>query len=343
VITIDRYREDDQAALDALHRRVIGDRAESLKQRWRWLYFDNPGIGTGAVPIWVARDDGVVIGQMGTLPVRLQAHGSEIDAVWGTDFMVDPDVQRRGLGHQIADAWEAQSGAAIGLSLTDASDAFFTKRGWPRLQRVPRFVKPLTRRVLRAWSRPGWRRTALLLPLQRAVARRCSIGGEVTRVDHFDDAFTRLWNRVAPRFELAVRRDAPYLEWKYAMAPHLHYSIAALVAGGEVAGFVVYRHMDEAERRVTLLVDYLADPEDPVALTSLLRWLDREAIAAGSDLIRVLAPHESFQRTLLASGYVAGRATMRMVARVTGVPVPADFYDSNARWHVVQGDSDVDR
>lgn len=343
MIEIDRYRESDQAELDALHARVIGERAEALRKRWRWLYFDNPATAGGPVPIWVAREDGVAIGQMGTLPVRLCVNGAEIDAAWGSDFMVDPAQQRRGVGEQLATAWEGQSGAALALSLTDASYGFFTKRRWPGVQRVPRFAKPLTQRVLTAWNRPDRRRAALALPLQRAVARWRPRSGAVRRVTHFDDAFTRLWTRVAPRFAFAVRRDATYLEWKYVRAPHLRYSIAALTHGDDVRAFIVYRHVDEPNWRSTVLVDYLADPDDTGALVPLLRWLDRESLEAGADMIRTLAPHEGFQRTLQSAGYLAGRPTMRMTVRITGAPVPPDFYESNRRWHVTQGDSDVDR
>jgi GNAT superfamily N-acetyltransferase len=326
MIDIDRYRPDDRHALDALYRRVLGDeRAEALERRWEWLYLHNPNLPGGSPLIWLARDGTAIVGQYATMPVRLWVNGGEIDAAWGTDVMVAPEGQRQGLGNRLFDTWDQNVGASIGLGLTDASHGLFKKLQWPDLGRVPRFVKPIGGTVGRL--------VATLLPL----------GGVVRRVHHFDERFTRLWERVAPRFAFAVRRDAPYLEWRYVQTPHLRYSIAALVRRGEAAGYVVYRHVDEPGRRITALVDFLADPADPRAMRCLLRWVEREAVAAGSSLIRVFATNIAFQDTLRTSGYHTGKPGMRFVAKINAVPVPPTFYDSFEQWHVTLGDSDVDR
>ena len=42
----------------------------------------------------------------------------------------------------------------------------------------------------------------------------------------------------------------------------MRYSVAALERDGEAAGYVVYRHVQEPRGRVTLLVDFLTDPDD---------------------------------------------------------------------------------
>ncbi|MCK7461270.1 MAG: hypothetical protein MZU84_03970 [Sphingobacterium sp.] len=65
---------------------------------------------------------------------------------------------------------------------------------------------------------------------------------------------------------------------------------AALKRGGEVQGYAVYRHLQEARGRVTLLVDFLADPDDAAGIETLLGWVDREAKAANSDKIRAVLP-----------------------------------------------------
>ena len=71
-----------------------------------------------------------------------------------------------------------------------------------------------------------------------------------------------------------------------------------LERGGEAAGYVVYRHAQEPRGRVTLLVDFLTDPDDASGLLTLLRWVDREARAADSDKIRTFAMHEGFRKLL---------------------------------------------
>jgi hypothetical protein len=211
---------------------------------------------------------------------------------------------------------------------------------------VPRMAKPLSRRALR---RPEWPDalnrliSAVTLPWIRLVARARPLQGEVQIIRHFDASFTRLWERVGPKFGLAVRRDAAYLNWKYIQAPHVRYTIAALRRDGDTHGYAVYRHAQEPRWRVTMLVDFLTDPADTAGLLTLLRWVDREARVADSDKIRAYATHTGFQRVFRKSGYYIRKSTMQLVAKINGVAVPATFYDSADDWHITLGDSDQDR
>jgi hypothetical protein len=165
----------------------------------------------------------------------------------------------------------------------------------------------------------------------------------VRLVQRFDDSFTELWNTLAPKFDLAVRRDAPYLNWKFLSTPHVRYLIATLVRDDRTVGYAVYRHLLEPRGRVTLLVDFLADPADEAGINALLRWIDREARQADSDKIRTFAMHAAFRRALRRSGYFQVKSTMEFVVKVNDLEVPPTFYDSTEAWHVTLGDSDQDR
>ena len=120
-------------------------------------------------------------------------------------------------------------------------------------------------------------------------------------------------------------------------------SIAALRRDDRNIGYAVYRHLHEPRGRVTLLVDFLADPDDEAALRTLLHWIDREARQADSDKIRDFAMHAGFRRVLKRSGYFQVKSTMEFVAKVNGIDVAAAFYENTDNWHVTLGDSDQDR
>jgi hypothetical protein len=162
-------------------------------------------------------------------------------------------------------------------------------------------------------------------------------------LQRFDDSFTELWERLAPRFDFAVRRDAAYLNWKYVSAPHVRYAIAALRRDARTIGYAVYRHLHEPRGRVTLLADFLVDPDDPSDLGTLLRWVDREARQADSDKIRTFAMHAGFRRVLRRAGYFQVKSTVQFVTKVNGIDVQPAFYENTDRWHVTLGDSDQDR
>jgi hypothetical protein len=207
-------------------------------------------------------------------------------------------------------------------------------------------VKPLTRRALRRpnWPQPlNWLVSALTLPIVKIVSRTRPLRAEVRLIQRFDDTFTTLWDELAPKFALAVRRDAAYLNWKYVSAPHVRYSIAVLRREDRNIGYAVYRHLHEPRGRVTLLVDFLTDPDDETALETLLQWIDREARQADSDKIRTFATHAEFRRVLRRSGYFQVKSSMEFVVKVNAIDVQPAFYENIDTWHVTIGDSDQDR
>jgi GNAT superfamily N-acetyltransferase len=343
---IDRYRQDDRRAVETLYRRVFGpDAAEANRLRWDWQYRRNPNNPGGAPVIWVAREGTSVIGQYASMPVRLQVYGSEVDASWGMDVMVAPERQRQGIGEVLVRTWDRHVGASLGLGLSDSSRRLFRKLRWPEPGPIPCIVKPLTRRALK---RPHWPEainrlvSAATLPFVRVIARTRPRRAEVSVIRRFSPEFTQLWDRLATRFDFAVRRDAAYLNWKFVEAPHVRYSIVALRRSGELQGYAVYRHLQEPRGRVTILVDFLVDPDDESGLKTLARWLDREAQAADSDKIRVYALHAGYRRVLKRCGYFPVKSSMEFTVKVNGLTVPQDFYTTTARWHVTLGDSDLD-
>ena len=333
--------------MESLYRRVFGnDAAEASRLRWDWQYRRNPNNPGHEPEIWVAREGPAIIGQYATMPVKLSVRNQEVQGSWGMDVMVAPERQRQGLGEVLFRTWDRNVGASLGLGLSDASYRLFQKMRWPDVGPVPCFVKPLTRRALRMpnWPQPINRFVSwMALPVIRIVSRSRPLRAEVRMIQRFDESFTKLWQELAPKFELAVRRDAAYLNWKYVTAPHVRYQVAALRRDDRNIGYAVYRHLHEPRGRVTLLVDFLADPDDDNALSTLLHWVDREARQADSDKIRTFAMHAGFRKVLRRSGYFQVKSTMEFVVKVNGVDVAPAFYQDTDRWHISLGDSDQDR
>jgi hypothetical protein len=119
--------------------------------------------------------------------------------------------------------------------------------------------------------------------------------------------------------------------------------VVALKRDEAIAGYAVYRHLQEPRGRVTILVDFLVDPSDRSGFETLLRWVDREARAADSDKIRAFVMHAGYRRVMRRAGYFSVKSTLEFTAKVNAVPVPAGFYEHTDDWHVTLGDSDQAR
>ena len=343
---IDRYRPEDQRGVETLYRRTYGaDAADASRLRWDWEHRRNPSNRTGQPNIWVAREGPTVVAQYRTLPVRVSLRGLEVDGAWGTDALVAPERDRQGLGEALVRAWDRNSGAGMTVGASTDSRAVLDRLHWPDSHVLPCLVKPLTRRAVRLPNLPmpvNRLISAVTLPVVQIVARSRPLRAECEPIRRFDSSFTALWDRLAPKFDLAVRRDAPYLTWRYLEPPHVRYSIVALKRQGEVHGYAVYRHRHEPLGRVTMLVDFLVDPDDDAGLKTLLRWVDRAARVEDSDKVRCYVMHGPFRRVLRRNGYFNVKSTLEVAVKVNAVQVPKGFYDSTDGWHIAYGDSDQD-
>ena len=231
----------------------------------------------------------------------------------------------------------------LALGVPAESRSVLDRLHWPESHIVPCVVKPLTRRALRLPQLPTPLNrliSVLMHPFVQIVARSRPLGAECEPIRRFDTSFSGLWERLAPKFDLAVRRDAPYLNWRYVEPPHVRYSIVALKRHGVAQGYAVYRHRHEPLGRVTTLVDFLVDPDDVSGLKTLLRWVDRAARAEDSDKVRCYVMNGAFRRILRRNGYFNVKSALEVSVKVNAVQVPNGFYDETDGWHLTYGDSD---
>jgi hypothetical protein len=196
----------------------------------------------------------------------------------------------------------------------------------------------------RQWSRAlNGVVSTIAMPVVQALVRPSPHSADARAIQRFDAKFTELWRKLAPKFDLAVNRETPYLNWKYVALPHVRYSLAAFHRDEELIGYAVYRNKQEPRGRVTLLVDFLVDPDDAEGFGALLGWVESQARAAGSDKMRCFATHAGFRRRMRRAGFYNVKSTVEFVVKVNSLPLPEDFYRDTSRWHITLGDSDQDR
>jgi hypothetical protein len=343
---IERFHPDDRRGVEQLYRRTYGtEAADATRLRWDWAR-RNPANAGEAPSYLVVHEGPTVIAAAALTPVRVSIRGLDAVGAWCADPLVAAERQRQGLGESLLRTWDRESGVALGAGLSDGTRFLLEKIRWPRAVTMPCVVKPLSRRALRipTWPMPVNRLvSAVTHPFVRVVARAQPLREQVEVVRRFGREIDRLWERVAPRLDLAVRRDADYLNWKYIEPPHVRYSIAVLRRDEEPHGYAVYRHLREPQGRVTQIVDFLVDPEDERGLKTLLRWIDREARAEDADKIRSYVVHARFRRVLRRSGFFAVKSNLLLNAKVNAVQVPQDFYDNVDGWHFTLGDGNLDQ
>jgi GNAT superfamily N-acetyltransferase len=351
-IEIRRRAEGDRDALESMYAEVFGaEAAERNRARFRWQYEENPHCPPEGPEIWVARENGVVLGQYATMPVRVRVNGRMLRGSWGMDVMVRPNLQRKGIGSLLFLYWDQQVEASLGLGLSVQSYTLFRKLRWEDVGPVPCYSKILDPKALLSRRLPRVA-AALLAPLLTAglwavfpSRRRREPQVEVRALaGEFGAEYDVLWERASSKFDFIAERKSEYLQWKYREPPHVRYDVYEARRGpqGELSGYIVLRTAVRNGVRLALIVDLFADPDDRASLGALL---DR-AIDYGREEKAARLQSFTFDRRiagrLLAKGFYLISSPMQFCVRIKS-GVDETFFRNTSRWHVTFGDSDQDR
>jgi GNAT superfamily N-acetyltransferase len=347
LLSIERRSSGDADDLFRLYGGVFGTTlTEASRKRWEWQYLANPASPEGP-EIWVAREDGRLLGQYASMPVRLWWGGGEVRSSWGMDVFLAAEARGRGLGARLFTAWSDHVEVALGLGLTPSSYGLFKKLRYHDVGPVPFFQKILDPREV-ARRRLGPRLGTAAAPLLRAALalthperRWPATDVVVAPWAGFTDEYDGLWERARASYAMCVRRDRAYLEWKYARAPHRRYDVIEARRGGRLDGFAVSRHEDHHGVRLGWVIDLFTETSDEAARDALLGAVLDGFRAAGVARAQAFSMNGALAAGLRRRGFARGRSPMQFCVRtrVAGDDVLA----ARARWHVVFGDSDMDR
>jgi GNAT superfamily N-acetyltransferase len=344
--TIETRSGGDAEDLFHLYEEVFGQAlTESSRRRWTWQYRENPS-AAGEPAIWVARDEGRVLGQYASMPVRLRWGGREVRSSWGMDVFLKEAARGRGIGAQLFDTWRASVDVALGLGLTPSSYGLFRKMGYTDVGPVPFFVKVTDARAVarRRLGAKGARAAPVLglgWRLRHPERPRRDDTLAVTAAASFGDGYDGLWERAGGAWTMCVRRDAAYLDWKYRRCPTREYSIDEARRGGALAGFAVSRHEDYRGLRIGWVVDCFAARDDDAARDALLLAALARFRKDGVARVQAFAMSAPLGRSLRRLGFRASPSPMQFCV---SAQIPSeDVFADRGGWHVVFGDSDMDR
>jgi GNAT superfamily N-acetyltransferase len=341
-----RHHAADQEDIFRFYAETFGqDLTEGSRRRWQWQYAENPQRETEGPSIWIAREGSSVLGQYASMPVALRWGGREVRSSWGMDVFLRPQARGKGVGARLFTAWSDHVEVALGLGLTPSSYGLFKKLRYHDVGPVPFFQKVLDARAV-ARRRLGGAAGTLAAPLLslgwslRYPDRPRASAVTVERITSFGPEFDGLWERAGASYAMCVRRDAAYLDWKYAACPHRAYDLWAAREGGVLRGLAVSRHEDYRGLRIGWLIDVFAGASDTDAKDALLSAVLDSFRAAGVARAQAFALNGPLGDALRRRGFRRAESPMQFCVRTQVEDGPLQ---DRARWHVVFGDSDMDR
>jgi GNAT superfamily N-acetyltransferase len=330
--------------LDLATRNRPGPRSR-LEAKYAKYYESNP---LGAPSLFLARDNesGSLVGMAALFPTALWIAGERVPAGIGGDFAVDEG--HRGFGPALAlQRATVPAVAERGLrcafgSPNQFSELIVRRAGYTDVGRLTRFTKLLSARPLveRYVRRPRLASLAstvagpLVSILSRERLHRRSGRFAIEQPERFDDRFSSLWELARRQLGVTSERNAGLLNWRYGSGD---YTIFALLEGGEVAGYLVYRVGDDTR----IVYDLLCRPERRV-VDALLSEFIRDARRKRASAIDIgyLGPPNLLTKRLRAFGFLQRTAKNGLLVYVDGESPSGVDLASAESWYFMSGDTD---
>lgn len=284
--------EIPESGLAEFYSQQFPQRAEFLKQNWRWLYRVGNQEGIPSPMVAVLGDQ--IVGHGGLIPVTLSRNGEQHTAIWMVDFAVHPEHQRGVIGGGLV---------LTGMAACPLRAAFLNDRSWGMVDRLG-WQSGLHTNAFQLWLRPElhsrMQSFARIKPWINWLAR---MSGKFTQAVWRARTLASKQYSVAPVSEeslaqfshpssllLRAPRTAEFLRWRILAHPHRdQYSVisAASAKGGEYAAIVRILTVTDSDRQETdvewnrrlHLLALCAEPHDDRALSKFFACIVHWALA----------------------------------------------------------------
>jgi GNAT superfamily N-acetyltransferase len=331
--------EDAEAFLSFLSAWVTN---VSLRDRYRWIYQDNPH-GKALTWLAVTSQDNKIVGCTSVFPKKIWLNGHAETGSAGGDTYVDPMWRRKGIAvalHRASLAGMRENGITLeyGFPLQENLGAFrkagaclpgdfvsarcFLSIG-PFLKKVrlDRFVPGKLLEVLDS---------VFLKVTKPGISSSAETEYEVREVDTFDERFEALSEELSSSFKICCVRDSSYLRWRFLNNPFRKYVLLSVTRKRDdrLHGFAAL----EVSEHIGFVTEFFVRPEDDVVkalLIGLMRFgVSRSIHSLWFELINPTGP---FARDLARCGFkfhYSDQKTLEILGdcRRDGMPDLANWY-----------------
>lgn len=262
--------------------------ARNAENTFDWKYLQNPMTPDGDPILDILECDDRIVGMNGRIPVRFKIGEKELAGVWNGDTHVVPD-------HRKASGWFAYQASKIApavsfgmpnpknYAILSAANAVIDVARFTELKACLDLTAVLKakgfNRLLSSFC--GLVFSVVPNPLGLMADRRAESSISVEEVPRFDGRLDELWQAVSQDYSGLMVRDQKFLSWRFDRCPNRDYTRYIAERDGKIVGYMVTRGFRWGGFGRGRIVDYLVRPDDPGALSSLLRRVIRDFRSRG--------------------------------------------------------------
>jgi len=315
-LNIRPYIEGDEKEILELFSLSYGGRQMTLPY-WLWRFRNNPS-GQGVIEL--AWEGNLLVAHYAITSVYLYINGQDYLTGLSGTTMTHPSYRGCGLFPELArctykEMLDRRMPMVWGFPNTMSHRTFVCELGWQDICVIP---------VLR-------------LQLEHPCIASHLDNSYVCELPHVDERFDRFWRKVKNDYDIIVRRDRDYIDWRYFSNPIEKYSLIAYMADEEILGYAVFkRYLNELQ-----IVDILTGKDTVDAGKNLIAFIIAKSIKLGANSVSLwLNVTHPLHHALEKMGFRPEGPVMYLGGLLLNQTFDKSTYDFR-RWYFTMGDSDV--
>ena len=266
------YQTGDEDPINTLFTNVF-QKQRSL-EHWDWKYKNNLLRKT---IVTVAEEDKEIAGHVALVPYQAKWFDTEILFGARTDTMVSPKHRGKGLyrllnEEMIASAQQNNIDYLFGYPAPKAKILFEKYTGADEVGFIPRLMKINRVSSLIINRLPFLKAFHSLLKgvdiFFRSKAYQLPEGYSLKKIEKANHSFNSLWERGKSEYNILLKRDADFINWRFLEHPDFTYQVLGLFKADHLVGYVVTRVEEKTYGSGAIkngyIVDLFAEPAEEI-------------------------------------------------------------------------------
>lgn len=339
-------------------------------RRWEWEYKNNPFRNKDDLPVWLAVDeDKRIIGQICSMVEPLKVNQDvTIQLFWAVDLIVLPEYRNQKIGFLLSKALYEHNKNICALPMSKAFRHYLTefssksinavsvyqRLSWIDKESILEAVRSRTVNKKRVAYIP---RLVKYLLLDRVLAGVINFYScinnaslpqfneseiEIKQVDKFDCSIDEFWAKVSPEYQVIIKRNSEFLNWKYVNQPFMDYKIFIAMKNSAISGYIILRHAAAPESNTGIIADIFTSPKDKTTINSLLKFAVEYFRHHKAKYIQAAHSNQSYKDAFIQFGFKQLRVVVPMFNSLIESE-REELLRDNQEWFFGRSDHDWDQ
>jgi rRNA processing protein Gar1 len=318
---IKRCKEEDLKDVVKFVKRLGPDNVIQLKpsvKYFLWKYKDRNSSKKRLPLIAIINRGNKVIGISGAMPVKLFTPQGIVNAVWGTDAIIELSYKKYPfLFPQMA------------YLLRKSIIVDYVSLTFPRTKEFSWYLKKIGNVFLSLYVFIFKIRKNCNFCLNSSLMR-------FETINCFKKNINSFFKRVSSQYDFIICRDKDYLNWRYFHYPFYKYTVITALKNKKILGYIVVRK--EKETKIGYILDILGDLNSPRCIYFLifraLQYFKKEEV----EYVYCLLSHKKYMAMFRKIGFYPYRRE-ECLANFKNAQLQNEFLQKK-NWHITMGDGD---